>query len=225
MQPWISKNCSWADSGAGDRLTLYLKELALWNRRYNLTGFPEHQWMDKIVAESAGLVSAILDNRIPGRESGSWMDMGTGAGIPGLIIAAMCPDQPIYLVDSRKKRIDFLTHIVRKMALRNVTVIHDRLEKIPDSHKNLKGAVSVFFSRALADTPDLVEYADPLASVGAILISPRGGTETDCAIQFISKHGRIWSGRIVYLPVPGFDRMLKCARLMLETINDAEGVA
>ncbi len=112
LDRWIGHHFPWAAEGSGDRIRTLLFELEIWNKHTNLTGLAVDQWLDKIVAESAALVP-LIENR-PGQSMvhvdfhlprpGYWMDMGTGAGIPGLIIAAMCPDQKICLVDSRRKR-------------------------------------------------------------------------------------------------------------------------
>ncbi len=111
------------------------------------------------------------------------------------------------------------------MHLSEVQIIHERLENIRLSLPDLVRSGSVFFSRALADIPDLTGYADPLAAPGAVLISPRGGSEPEKELNYRPKSGRSWSGRIIRVPVPGFDRCIKCARLVLENVRDAEGIS
>lgn len=203
-----------ADPDAGRRIGIFLEELEQWNQRINLTGISRDQWMDRIVAESAVLATLVPSGSF-GRAA--WMDMGTGAGIPGLIIASMFPGQRICLVDSRGKKTDFIRHAAARMNLPEVEIISDRLESIPKSRNDLNHAISVFFSRALGAIPDLAAYAEPMAAPGAILISPRGGTEKENEIQCLPKKGRKWTGCIVSISVPGFERRLKCAKLFVET--------
>ena len=224
LEQLIEYHFPWAPSDSVQRLQTYLSVLEDWNNRVNLTGIPTDQWLDKIVSESAVLITLV-----PGFGSGFkrdyWMDMGTGGGIPGLIIAAMCPDQPLVLVDSRRKKIDFVRHAVSEMGLASVEIVNDRLEQVVLSDPRIKRSISVFFSRALADLEKLINYADPFAAEGSVLISPRGGKESENRVDFRSKDGRGWSGRIHSVPVPGFERDLKFAKCFLEASCDAKRVS
>lgn len=220
VSEFIRNHFTWADPDSGKRIHLYLAELKKWNSRINLTGIPEAGWLDKIVAESAALVTPVLKMVMSVGPGDIWVDMGTGAGIPGLVIAAMLPSQAICLVEAKQKKTDFLRTVVSRLHLTHVRVVHNRLENLSVTHPELQQNVSVFFSRALAGIEQLVAYADSLAAPGAKLISPRGGTTAQKRVILRVKSGKIWSGYIWNLPIPGFSRTITCAQLSLEASDN-----
>jgi len=221
LELFFAEHLPWAAPGSADKIQVYCQLLEFWNKRINLTGIPIRQWLDKIITESAVLVNLVPELSHVSLPSPVWMDMGTGAGIPGLIIASMLPTQNIVLVDSRRKKTDFIQRAISEMRLDNVEVINERLENIPELVPRYRHAVSVFFSRALADLKSLSIYADPLAADHSILISPRGDSENDIGIKFSLKSGRVWSGGLHDVSVPGFNRRIKCAKLSVMEVVGA----
>jgi 16S rRNA (guanine527-N7)-methyltransferase len=150
-------------------LARYLLLLERWNRAYNLTGIPQKEWVDRIVCESAEAAAAI-----PGIVPDTpWIDLGSGAGIPGLIIGILYPHQSIHLLDSRMKRTDFLAHAVSQLQLNNIHIIRQRIENYT---KGLL-AYTVAFARALAPLPVLLRLTAPLLKAGGYLIVPGGRIE------------------------------------------------
>jgi 16S rRNA (guanine527-N7)-methyltransferase len=220
VSEFIQHHFTWADPGSGERIHRYLAELEKWNNRINLTGIPVAGWLEKIVAESAALVIPVLQKKISAEPGDIWIDMGTGAGLPGLIIAAMLPSQAIWLVDAKQKKTSFLQNVISKIHLKNARVVQNRLETLSVTYPELRQNVSVLFSRALAGIDQLIAYADTLAAPGAVLISPRGGTTTQKHVLLQAKRGRIWSGYVWNLPVPGFDRAMACVKLSLEASDN-----
>lgn len=221
VSDYIQQYFSWADPESGERIKIYLSELQKWNRSINLTAIPFDDWMDKIVAESAALLTFVVENNAHIKTNTIWADMGTGAGIPGLIIAALLPSQILYLIDAKQKKIDFLNVVVKKMGLKNVIIVQNRLEMLGDSNPMLKKNINVFFSRALADIDGLVEYASPLAAPGAVLISPRGRSNKADRVRVMSKKGKCWSGNLYNLQIPGYNRSMTCVKLTLEPADNA----
>jgi 16S rRNA (guanine527-N7)-methyltransferase len=215
LDQFFTEHLPWASPETAGKIQVYCKLLEFWNKRINLTGIPIPQWLDKIISESAVLTTLVPQPDPISQSSPMWMDMGTGAGIPGLIIASMLPKQKIILVDSRRKKTDFIQHAISEMRLNNTDVINERLENIPSLFPYYSHAVSVFFSRALADLKRLSVYADPLAKDGSILISPRGDSENGNGVLYSMKTGRVWSGKVYDVSVPGFNRSIKCAKLSL----------
>lgn len=88
------------------------------------------------------------------RASGTWVDLGSGGGLPGLVIAILRPDLPLFLVESDKRKCSFLRSVVREIKLENVTVQNARIEQAePLMAANLS-------ARALAPLPILMPYVD-----------------------------------------------------------------
>jgi 16S rRNA (guanine527-N7)-methyltransferase len=94
-------------------------------------------------------------------------DLGSGAGLPGLPLAIALPDAHVHLVESAKRKCEFLERAVRECDLRNVEVIYARIEQ-------WTAAVDVVTARALAPLEVVVEYAAPLLRIGGTLVVWRG---------------------------------------------------
>lgn len=101
----------------------YLALLVKWNKVFNLTAVdaPE-QMMSRHVADSLSIV--------PYLDGDSLLDVGTGAGLPGLIIAIVRPDIQVTLLDSNAKKTRFLQQVKAQLSLSNVTVVHCRIEQV-----------------------------------------------------------------------------------------------
>ncbi|MBN1355051.1 16S rRNA (guanine(527)-N(7))-methyltransferase RsmG, partial [bacterium] len=161
------------DSSVRGRLAEYLELLETWNRAYNLTGIPREKWMERIVLESAAAAHSV-PRKIP---DGPWIDMGTGAGIPGIIVAVLEPEHEIHLVDSRAKRTDFLVHVKSRLNLQNTRIIRDRIENVADRIKTDLQPYVVAFARALAPMPSVLALACGVLASGGFLIVPGGGVD------------------------------------------------
>jgi 16S rRNA (guanine527-N7)-methyltransferase len=97
-------------------------------------------------------------------------DLGAGAGFPGLVLAAALPDARVTLVESVKRKCDWLSRAVETMGLANVDVVHTRAEDWPGG----LGAHDLVTARALATLNVLVEYAAPLLADGGALVAWKG---------------------------------------------------
>ncbi len=146
----------------------YLAVLDRWNRAINLTSFPENEWVNRIVLESAALCLAAVQRN----PKGDWVDLGSGAGIPGIILAILQPDRRIRLIESRAKRIDFLESVISKIGLKNCAVLAGRIE---DRKLNPGGKFHCAFARALAAPDRVVQLAGPRLLDRGILFIPGGG--------------------------------------------------
>ena len=102
-------------------------------------------------------------------------DLGSGAGWPGLALAAALPDTRVALVESASRRCRYLERAVAAAGLVNVDVIHARAEEWRDG----MGAQDVVTARALASLPVLAEYAAPLLSLGGVLVAWKGRVDAD----------------------------------------------
>lgn len=108
------------DEDRVSQLIDYLAELQHWNRAYSLTA----------IDDPAGMViKHVLDSlSIAPWVHGRVLDVGTGAGLPGIPLAIMAPDLDVTLLDSTAKKVRFLNHVARALALQNIEPVHDRAE-------------------------------------------------------------------------------------------------
>jgi 16S rRNA (guanine527-N7)-methyltransferase len=144
-------------------LERHLDELDLWNRRMRLTTVPRGQAWERHVAESL----ALLETAQPPLGA-RCADIGSGGGIPGLVVAVLRPDLSMTLVESDRRKAGFLVHMCGLLELGNVAVAPRRAEEMgrDPAHREHYQAV---FSRAAAPPAQLSEVALPLLEVGGTL--------------------------------------------------------
>ena len=153
------------DDVAMERLTQFADLLLAENERQNLVsrGTVDNIWR-RHFADSAQL----LDHVPRGTWSGDWLDLGTGAGFPGLVIAAMRPEASVKIVESRRKRVEFLQNVGAALGLSNAKVLGSRLEVINSF------AASVISARAFAPLPKLLDLATRFSTGGTTWLLPKG---------------------------------------------------
>ena len=151
-------------------LCTYAEELEKWSKKMNLVAKGDRQ---SILADHV-LDSLCLYSYIHG-SCRSLLDVGTGAGLPGLVLGAVCPDMQVTLVEPRAKRVSFLRHIVRTLKLGNIQIVPERLEKGMDLGL-FTGATSRAFAELALFLPLVEEY---LATDGVIycMKGPKGKQE------------------------------------------------
>ncbi|MDT0577045.1 16S rRNA (guanine(527)-N(7))-methyltransferase RsmG [Croceicoccus sp. F390] len=114
------------------------------------------------------LDSAQLVDLVPRGTSGEWVDLGTGAGFPGMICAILCPDLPFTLVEERRKRADWLKKAMNANGLENTTVHHGRLSTL--ARRN----AAIISARAFASLPDTLAQASHIATPETWWLLPKG---------------------------------------------------
>jgi 16S rRNA (guanine527-N7)-methyltransferase len=106
-------------------LSLYLDELVLWNRRTDLTAARSaEELVDLSVADAQIIAAATVDDR------GAWIDVGSGAGAPGLVLALLLPNIRVTLVEPKDRRVAFLRNVLGKLDLRRAVVERGRSDKV-----------------------------------------------------------------------------------------------
>ena len=153
------------DIQIGQFLTYY-EMLTEWNQVMNLTAITEYKdVMKKHFVDSPSLVKAISLER-----KQSLVDVGTGAGFPGLALKIAFPGLQVTLLDSLRKRIDFLGAVVQKLHLQEVELIHGRAEDVARMEGKREHS-DICVSRAVANLSTLSEYCIPFVKVGGVFVS------------------------------------------------------
>lgn len=146
----------------------YSHELVAWNQQVNLTG---------ITAPADIAVKHFLDSlsvhAVLPSDARSLIDVGTGAGFPGMPLKIARPDLNVTLLDSLGKRTAFLTHLVERLALNAVTIVTARAE-IAAHASDHRARYDVAVARAVAPLAVLTEYLLPFVSVAGVMIAQKG---------------------------------------------------
>ncbi len=148
-------------------LERYLMLVAQWSGRLRLTGARSLEEMARVLVLDA-LASLPF---LPGH--GAMIDLGSGAGVPGVPIAVARPDLHVVLAEASRKKAGFLQLVLRELALGNAEVVNARVETLGHSPSH-RERYDVVTARALADLRVLLEYALPLLRVGGIAVFPKG---------------------------------------------------
>lgn len=133
----------------------YMNLLIEWNKKINLTAIIEPK---EILLKH--FVDSLTINKYIGRNA-KLIDVGTGAGFPGIPLKILRPDINVTLVDSLNKRINFLNEVIKKIGLEKIETIHSRAEEI-GKNKEYREKYDVATSRAVANIATLSEYLIPL---------------------------------------------------------------
>lgn len=177
--------------GAAGKLAGYLALVEKWNRVHNLTAVRSTEQMVPLhVLDSLSILSHLAD-------AANIVDVGTGAGLPGIPLAIARPAMRVALLDSNHKKCAFLQQARTELALANVDVVCDRVESWRPDAK-----FDVAVSRAFSDLADFVGQAAHLVAPGGRLIAMKGVHPFDEIARVPATH-RV--SRVLELAVPGLD--------------------
>lgn len=183
------------DLALSEPLLEYLFQLQRWNRAYNLTSVRDsNQMVTRHLLDCLSLLPALDEMPV---EPTSVLDVGSGAGLPGLILAMARPSWTVDVLDSNGKKARFLRHVQRHMNLQNVRVLETRVER-----QVCSSGYSAITSRAFASLEDFFNSTRHLLGQPGCWLAMRGrvednelsGLPADVAIQ-----------QVVPLRVPGLD--------------------
>ncbi|MEK9685867.1 MAG: 16S rRNA (guanine(527)-N(7))-methyltransferase RsmG [Methylophilaceae bacterium] len=146
-----------------EKLEIYLATLKKWNRVYNLTAIDE----DSEIIVKHFLDSLSVNQYIQNSER--ILDVGTGAGFPGLILALFNPEKSFVLVDGVSKKISFLQEMIGKLNLKNVIAVHTKVEQY-----NVAEQFDIIISRAFADIKKMTKLTSHLIKDGGKFIAMKG---------------------------------------------------
>jgi 16S rRNA (guanine527-N7)-methyltransferase len=151
---------------ARSRFAVYLDTLLVWRTRMSLTSTPTARDIVRThILDSLRVVQFI--------KAGSRVaDLGSGAGFPGVPVAIVRPDVRVFLIESRRKKANFLRAVARAAGLSNVEVVEQRAEQLDPTH--LGGTVDVAVSRAVWDISVFLEVVATLLRVGGSAVAMKG---------------------------------------------------
>lgn len=192
----------------------YMKLLLEWNEKINLTAITEQN--DIILKH---FIDSITINKYI-EQSNSIIDIGTGAGFPGIPLKIMNQNKKITLVDSLNKRINFLNEVCKEISLENIQCIHARAEELASDLEYRENYETVV-SRAVARLNVLIEYMLPFVKKGGLCICMKGQNidreleEAKNAIKVLG--GKIKSVESFFLPDSDIERNVIIIEKVVET--------
>ena len=147
------------------QLLYYLQQLLFWNKAYNLTAIKDDQ---------QALIKHIFDSLsiVPFLPAGDLLDIGTGAGLPAMIVAICQPQRAVTALDSNQKKIRFIKQVASELGLKNLTPVASRIE----AHA---GTYQVITSRAFASLVDFVTHSQSKLADNGIICAMKGVEPVD----------------------------------------------
>jgi 16S rRNA (guanine527-N7)-methyltransferase len=178
------------DAQTREKLLDYLELLRRWGKTYNLVAPGEMPvLLERHLLDSLSIA--------PWCGPGPLLDVGTGAGFPGLPLAALEPERTTVLLDSAGKKVRFLRHVVRELSLDRVEAVHDRVE-----HFSAAGGFSTITSRAFSSLADFVQGVRHLAGPQTRLLAMKGQAPVE---ELEALPGGVSLEALETIRVPGLD--------------------
>ncbi len=184
--------------GTLEKFRIYYTLLSERSKQMNLTAISG----EADVAHSHLLDCAAVLTQFP--FSGQVLDIGSGAGFPGLVLKILCPELSLTLMDSTQKRVQFQQEVCAALGLKDVTCLHMRAEEAPAS---MRESYDVVISRAVARLNLLVELSMPFVSVNGAFLAMKGPAAEE-EVRESAEAIRILGGSapsIIHYSVPGLD--------------------
>ena len=177
------------DSNKIEKLLVLIKELERWNKKINLTAIRSIEDM----VSGHLLDSLIVGPHLKGK---SIIDVGTGAGFPGLPLAIIDPSLEFLLLDSNGKKIGFIKHIINMLELKNTSAIKNRAEDYVPSN-----GFDTVIARAITDLPRLIRLTQHMLHETGSIIALKGKKP----ITEIQKIPAAWKASVCRVSVPGLE--------------------
>lgn len=197
-------------SEAVKRLTLYFQELRKWNKKINLVArdLSDEQILENHFLDSLSLLLLLKPENLAMERV---LDVGTGAGFPGLVLKTVCPNLSVVLIEPRRNRYYFLKHVIRTLALKEIEVFALHLGAKTEKKLVASPRFSFITSRAFTHIQEFVNIASPyLASEGRIVCMKGPGAAREME-DFALKGGEnfyVTESKWLQLPFSKAERML-----------------
>ena len=159
-------------------LVRYRDLLIEWNERFNLTAITD----DASILARHFMDSLTVLHALPGGRGLSMLDVGSGAGLPGIVLKIARPDLDVTLMDGTGKRVTFCAAVIDDLKLAGIRAIKDRAEEAAHQRPH-RAQYDIVIARALAPMPTLVEYLLPFARMGGLCIAMKGSSAQEEADQ------------------------------------------
>lgn len=187
------------NAGQEQALLTYLEQLQRWNRSYNLTAVRDpEQMLVQHVFDSLSIIPSINKELYKNTVNKVMVDVGSGAGLPGVVLAIMCPDATVHCVDTVEKKATFIRYVAGVLRLSNLQAHHARVEKLPAFEADL------VVSRAFSSLVDFVTLAGRHVSAQGRMLAMKGREPTEEIEELSSKTS--WRvAHIEPLQVPDLD--------------------
>ncbi|MBI2903456.1 MAG: 16S rRNA (guanine(527)-N(7))-methyltransferase RsmG [Candidatus Methylomirabilis oxyfera] len=190
-------------------LGVYRSELLRWAARVNLTGFKSDQ---AIVRE--GLLRSLSYTwgfePAPGLIA---VDIGSGAGLPGLVLKICYPEIEMLLVDAARRRVTFMRHVIRQLGLTGVRCLRARAEDLQGETEHRR-RYHLAFARAVGTLPDVVALAEPLLAPGGRLVV-QVGQKTALSLEMMRPPLTALDIKAAMRQAPGIDAGLPPTQLLI----------
>lgn len=179
-----------------DALLAYIDLLVRWNATYNLTAV--HQPSAMLVQHIADCLAVVapLQRRLGDPLCARFLDVGSGAGLPGVVLAIAAPRAPVLCLDKVGKKVAFVRQVAADLGLRNVTVEHTRVEDLR------AGIFDVIVSRAFSSLADFVARTEPHLAPAGVWLAMKG-KRPDEELLAVPGHAEVF--HVEPLTVPGLD--------------------
>lgn len=178
-----------------DQLLAYLALISKWNRVYNLTAVREPgEMLTQHLLDSLAIVLP-LQRQLGGRPA-SVLDVGAGAGLPGVALAVACPQLQVSCVDAVAKKVSFIRQAAAELGLRNLQAVHARVEGLAPK------TWDVITSRAFASLPDFVAWTRGSLAQGGVWLAMKG-KRPDAEIAELPEDIEVF--HVEHLQVPGLE--------------------
>lgn len=190
----------------------YYEELVAWNQKFNLTAITDYDQVQ--IRHFLDSLSVLLSDRVRqalARPEPRAIDVGSGAGFPGIPVKLVYPRLRLTLLEATGKKVDFLQHMIDRLNLQHVVALHGRAEELGHDPAH-REAYDLALARAVAEMAVVAEYALPFCKVGGCVVAQKGeagGAEAWTANDAIQLLGGELS-RVLPVELPGLpeDRSL-----------------
>jgi 16S rRNA (guanine527-N7)-methyltransferase len=180
-----------------EQLLDFIKLIEKWNKAYNLTAIRDREEMARLhILDSLAILPHIIGKRV--------IDIGTGAGLPGIPLAIFLPEISFTLLDSNAKKTRFVQQVVLELKLKNVEIVHSRVE-----NHHPEQAYDAVLTRAFASLPEIVKLTAHLQAKDGMLLAMKGQNLDAELAQITAKKS------VISVSVPGADVERNLVRIQL----------